>query len=601
MLQLQMPAYSTHDSDNIRAWLRDRSIFSHVVGEDGRKNIETRILTCRMIGTLHSFSENTVLLEICYKVLGDLLPPRWARQHTLREAYGHAFALGAEQFPANYLHLWLHVIRNFPELSDLRSGNVRKDKGRPKPATRAVDVLADRAFYSGFRTEVIARLRKQCRDSPTLELAAHEPPSLGSDEVDILPRHRCGRPLESDFRRGRKNLFLTHLLHLPRSSPGTYATWFAVAREMIFSFWADDVVACVVEDERRGGHQYTYEFEADTEDPIPQTEQMSIGSSLPERSPTDRSAEDQPRSMSCGARLDLRHESVDDRNQSDRAVAVDNAGTFANPDQAASSRQPHSPDIAQHAHIALPGDETRARAGHMLSASSIYSSPRHGPRASDDGEFTYNGRQCADERVLFEDDSSTIGPNTWRDTWLTEFNGNPFTTSVSAVDGMSHRSDDGELRTGRRKYNLEDRKQAWQAGERVRQQRSLQHCFCLYSVTPVERLDTRFKGEVSGNVLVYAVDAESDFVSDLRAIGNVLRGKGAPGPSPLPLYYIYRDSNASDVIIQSRAIPLKDAWRSLVSSPSSHGGIVAFNLKYSGLLSERPWASPNAPRRSEKV
>ncbi len=76
MLQLQMPAYSTHDSDDVRAWLRDRSIFSNVVGEDGRKNIEAKILTCRRIGSLHSFSEDTIPLEICYKVSGDLLPLR---------------------------------------------------------------------------------------------------------------------------------------------------------------------------------------------------------------------------------------------------------------------------------------------------------------------------------------------------------------------------------------------------------------------------------------------------------------------------------------------------------------------------------------------
>lgn len=105
-----------------------------MVGEDGRNNIEARILTCRRIGTLHSFSKDTNLLEVCHEILGDLLPPRSARQHTLREAYKHAFALGAEQFPTNYLHLWLHVIRHFPDLPDFCSGNVRNNTTRPKPA-----------------------------------------------------------------------------------------------------------------------------------------------------------------------------------------------------------------------------------------------------------------------------------------------------------------------------------------------------------------------------------------------------------------------------------------------------------------------------------
>lgn len=103
--------------------------------------------------------------------------------------------------------------------------------------------------------------------------------------------------------------------------------------------------------------QFSRDVEAVTEDATPQTERMSMGSSLPKRTPADRSADERLRSMSCGARPDLRHESVGDGNQADHASAEDNSGAFADPDQAPSSRQPHSPWTAQHAHIALLGDE----------------------------------------------------------------------------------------------------------------------------------------------------------------------------------------------------------------------------------------------------
>lgn len=78
---------------------------------------------------------------------------------------------------------------------------------------------------------------------------------------------------------------------------------------------------------------------------------------------------------------------------------------------------------------------------------------------------------------------------------------------------------------------------------------------------------------------MYAADSDSDFLSDLHAIKNVLRVKGALGPKPLPLYYIHRDRNVCDVIIQARAVL----------------------LKYSSLPSKRPWVPSNGARRSKKV
>jgi len=143
-----------------------------------------------------------------------------------------------------------------------------------------VSQLAGRAFHSGFRTEVIARPRKQPRDIPILEMAAHEPRSLGSDEIDILPRNRCGRPLEDGFRRGRKNLFLAHLLRLPRSSPGIHITWFAVVREMIFSFWEDDIVVCGMNEERRRSGVLTSDVEADTEDACNGNDESAQGAAV---------------------------------------------------------------------------------------------------------------------------------------------------------------------------------------------------------------------------------------------------------------------------------------------------------------------------------
>ncbi|KAK3613377.1 hypothetical protein LTR56_022995 [Elasticomyces elasticus] len=200
--------------------------------------------------------------------------------------------------------------------------------------------FAGRAFYAGFTTEVIKRLRKQSPEIPMLETPAHE-----GDEIDILPSNRCGRPHEADFRRGRKDLFLTHLLHFPSSSPATHVTLFTVVREMIFSFWEDDVVACGGNDERRGSVSLGSDVEADTEDVdgfFPAREQFS--------------------GPICGgsAAIEVLQRTAE---FAARVFAKDNAGASATPNQAASSRQLDSPwNCAALAHRAA-GDETRARAG----------------------------------------------------------------------------------------------------------------------------------------------------------------------------------------------------------------------------------------------
>ncbi|KAK4551268.1 hypothetical protein LTR86_011260 [Recurvomyces mirabilis] len=257
LLELQMPKYSTVDADNIRAWMLDHTLFPDVVDDGARGRIEARLLTCRRIPTLHSFAEDTILLEICYKVLSDLLPSRWTRRrdtrghtdHSLREMFKDSFTLDLDLFPTHYLSLWLDVFRHFTDLSHLRSGNVRKDRLRPTPTARAADAsemaqLALRASRRGFQTDAITRWVHRCPDSLDLEAADLQPPRFVSDEVHLPPRDRCGRPREADFLHVRKGLYLNNVLEAPCVSPGRYVTWLAVACEMIFSFFPQDLVAC---------------------------------------------------------------------------------------------------------------------------------------------------------------------------------------------------------------------------------------------------------------------------------------------------------------------------------------------------------------------
>ncbi|KAK4552382.1 hypothetical protein LTR86_010396 [Recurvomyces mirabilis] len=259
------------------------------VDEQARGRIEARILKCRRITTLHSFAEDTVLLEICYKVLSDLLPCQWAGRHTtwgrtgrtLREMFRASFTLEIDLFPAHYLSLWLDAIRNFTDLSNLRSAHVRKDRLKPTPPARAADAskmaqLALRASRRGFKTDAITRWADRCPRGSDLEAADPQPPRFVTDKVYLPPRYRCGRPREAEFLHSRESLYLSNVLEAPYAAPGEHVTWLAVACEIISTSFQQDVLACSTQYLRQGKPAFLSGVDLETEVLIPSASSCGV-------------------------------------------------------------------------------------------------------------------------------------------------------------------------------------------------------------------------------------------------------------------------------------------------------------------------------------
>lgn len=157
----------------------------------------------------------------------------------MREACEYSFRQNPKYFGAHYIHLWLYAMRNYLYPSNLNSANVKKDPGQDKPVPRPKSEakLSELAYFAasrGFRTAQIDRLLAKCTQP---EPTSTDLPELSCGYVDLPPHVRCSRPWQSSFERDCKHLSLTSMYQLQNNFCRKRPTSFAVARDIVFSFW----------------------------------------------------------------------------------------------------------------------------------------------------------------------------------------------------------------------------------------------------------------------------------------------------------------------------------------------------------------------------
>lgn len=182
-----------------------------------------------------------ILLEGCYQPLRELFPTEGT---TLQSSCEASFNQNLQYFRANYIDLWLRVMRNFPQLSDHRSAKVKKGQGGDtliscRRSETEVSKLASFATSCGFWTSDIADLLP--RDVNVLcDSVDSNLPQLSRKMNAISRSYRCGRPAAYDFEREWKYLSLQSIYQVKKQPSQKYPTAFAVVRNIVLCFWGAD-------------------------------------------------------------------------------------------------------------------------------------------------------------------------------------------------------------------------------------------------------------------------------------------------------------------------------------------------------------------------
>ncbi|KAK5711013.1 hypothetical protein LTS12_027959, partial [Elasticomyces elasticus] len=204
-----------------------------------REAMKGRIRTCDRILSFHSFFEDTVYLEVCHHSMRCLLHGVTAYHRSFESAFRNSFDGSDDAFPERYVQLWLYAMRHFPELSDLAASSPRKDKGAPRPPRS--NARGDRrqafiVFASSLGFRCFSEIGSKPGETlPDVALALNTP-CTSTDLVDVPIRARCNRPFERSFYMDRKHLFPKQLCEAVDKRL-EYTTTFAVARDLVQSFW----------------------------------------------------------------------------------------------------------------------------------------------------------------------------------------------------------------------------------------------------------------------------------------------------------------------------------------------------------------------------
>lgn len=274
-----------------------RELFPLITSQDIRSAILARLRTIKyLIPTIHTFLEDTKYLEPCVQIMRDILPHSY--RGTIREGFAqlhngqtvfpeqqNEVDFTEFQFPTakvhwmSYRQLWLFAFRHFPEMTGC---TLRKDAGRPRPATPSIEhswwhQLASLAERSGYRNvrqlfpaiedadiRMTQAFLHQARpsqyyqfdegifDSEVLRICGvlrkaqtrhskSEQPCLNSDRESGCGRDvssRCGRPYESSFIADRVSLFFPYIYGQREHSPSRrFLSSFAVKRAIFHHFF----------------------------------------------------------------------------------------------------------------------------------------------------------------------------------------------------------------------------------------------------------------------------------------------------------------------------------------------------------------------------
>lgn len=123
LLEALMPMNSSCDARSICASMRKFEAFRQVRNPLVRHGLQARVLSRERILTLKTFHRDTILLEGCYQPQRDLF---LVEETTLQSACKASFRLDSRYFRANYIDLWLHVMRNHPYLSNHTSAKPKQ-------------------------------------------------------------------------------------------------------------------------------------------------------------------------------------------------------------------------------------------------------------------------------------------------------------------------------------------------------------------------------------------------------------------------------------------------------------------------------------------
>ncbi|GIZ48209.1 hypothetical protein CKM354_001127900 [Cercospora kikuchii] len=294
--QLLCPKGCKDDAEKVSSLMDDRSIFQATKNQIVRRDLRSRLLQCPRILSLYSFHQDILFLEAGYNALKQLIiVPRQPRSHVQGQKgrkRGHAghlrksqaqqdFRSALEQhffherkfFSANYMELWMHALREYPDLAETRSNEPPKDdhlphkKGARRDSAR-VGALALRAHNLGFQSTQISTLLASCPDRPVLDRPSARLPQLSSDWGDDRKLSRCNRPSRWVLARTRQYLF-PKLVYQSRAD--------AVMAQITPTYILYDIVRCFwsrippehLEDPQRVKHGRISETLANPPSPIP--------------------------------------------------------------------------------------------------------------------------------------------------------------------------------------------------------------------------------------------------------------------------------------------------------------------------------------------
>ncbi|KAJ6076844.1 hypothetical protein N7499_008825 [Penicillium canescens] len=297
-LETLMPRLSLHDRAIIQDRIRRRKIFKQLESDEDRTQILDRITKVSgRILSFHTFTKDFIYFEACMIALKSLQPEGYRGTmfggflecYTRDQTGSYNVQIAEDIFERRdedgdsmgicYRQLFLATMRDFPTLTSLRPYQDDK-KGKAKPSgveSERLINLAQLAVKLGFKNEEILTLHTQAAanryrivteeflnqlqpldryhvDTETnISVAQNvsdrisnasairipiEEAHLTTDLENLPKKFRCSRPSYKRYLSDRQLLFLTNI-YQQEMVPRSYATSFAIQRDIFLSFFGD--------------------------------------------------------------------------------------------------------------------------------------------------------------------------------------------------------------------------------------------------------------------------------------------------------------------------------------------------------------------------
>ncbi|RDH35881.1 hypothetical protein BDQ94DRAFT_158059 [Aspergillus welwitschiae] len=244
-LQGRSPCWSSADKAFIENAFTSGRLFTDILDEGQRAVLKSRIIaTDGIIPSMRTFLENTKFLEPAAILLRALLPRRF--RGTVRSEMKKCFRAGQEQtegrFQLSYQHLWLTALRIFPYITSFKP--LQDRRGREVEFNGNYwGFFATSAARCGFSSRQIDSLLQLYPHYDQLVESSQYPLSLINGDKEWKLKSRCGMPTETVFQSIAPYLTLKNIHSRLQCPAGTsHVTQFAVARDMVRSFFSDQKI-----------------------------------------------------------------------------------------------------------------------------------------------------------------------------------------------------------------------------------------------------------------------------------------------------------------------------------------------------------------------